>query len=95
MSNQTASCTNSHQVALVQITGTESDTAVYLNGTQILSADPGTHDDSDDVREVAHNLSRALDMPVTVLEFAATDSSWDWNVVAEDLKSNGSLAPAR
>lgn len=89
--SEVVSTTEHTQIALVQITGTDSDIAVYLNGKQIVSADPGTHDNTDDVRETAHNLSIALGAPVIDMAYTAVNSSWDWNLVAEELKDNGSM----
>lgn len=83
----------SHQVALIQITGFDSDLAIYTNGEQVMAVDSSAEDDVTTIREIADRLGSALGVPVSDLEYPVSvkGTEWSWQEVQIDLINSGAL----
>lgn len=84
----------SSQIALITITGAETDQAVYLNGILIMSADPVAGDDLSLIEDTAQQLAAACDTPIQRCDYpiSVTNTEWNWQEVTIDLINAGKLA---
>ncbi|WP_166256337.1 hypothetical protein [Marinobacter salicampi] len=79
------------QVMLIEIVGFSEDIGCFVNGTEILTADPDLGESRYQVISVAQQLSVALDVEVQRERYAPKDACWEWDDVTADLITRGRM----
>jgi len=79
-----------HQVALVNITKHGSDVGLFVNGSYVISADPGCGDDVQSVKATAYAICAELETPITEMDFEP-DDEWQWGDIHLLLIDQGKL----
>ena len=78
------------QIALIELTNYGSDTAVFVNGEYLFSADPANPEIAETVVTVAENLALIHDVELKRIAHPA-HAEWQWTEIQEDLRASGEL----